>query len=316
MINWSSKWSLPPVPHTGLLGIGIDSDVSLNLDGLNFAADELIEHLRNENGKLLEQVAELRSEVASIRHALTRSTKDEEYSKYQNILMEENQKNKELSEEIERLRNLQRVGLCCSSKIDKNENGQLSTPGVAQVGRVDTSNASAISMARKRRRRSGPEEKEGASSQSVSGQVVLSRERESAKDLSKETLSSGILVNVQQAECCRRNIDSSGDDINDTSPASCLFQALVEFLVGMKLSAVREPDGKCISALHQSSGYSFSLTWVNKAAGEEMELLYRVQSLGTFERVAPEWMRDVLMFSTNMCPVFFERVSRVIKPHP
>lgn len=36
------------------------------------AADELIEHLRNENGKLLEQVAELRSEVASIRHALTR----------------------------------------------------------------------------------------------------------------------------------------------------------------------------------------------------------------------------------------------------
>ncbi|XP_034687265.1 uncharacterized protein LOC117915718 isoform X3 [Vitis riparia] len=275
------------------------------------AADELIEHLRNENGKLLEQVAELRSEVASIR-----STKDEEYSKYQNILMEENQKNKELSEEIERLRNLQRVGLCCSSKIDKNENGQLSTPGVAQVGRVDTSNASAISMARKRRRRSGPEEKEGASSQSVSGQVVLSRERESAKDLSKETLSSGILVDVQQAECCRRNIDSSGDDINDTSPASCLFQALVEFLVGMKLSAVREPDGKCISALHQSSGYSFSLTWVNKAAGEEMELLYRVQSLGTFERVAPGWMRDVLMFSTNMCPVFFERVSRVIKLHP
>ncbi|XP_059593603.1 uncharacterized protein LOC100854476 isoform X3 [Vitis vinifera] len=275
------------------------------------SADELIEHLRNENGKLLEQVAELRSEVASIR-----STKDEEYSKYQNILMEENQKNKELSEEIERLRNLQRVGLCYSSKIDKNENGQLSTPGVAQVGRVDTSNASAISMARKRRRRSGPEEKEGASSQSVSGQVVLSRERESAKDLSKETLSSGILVDVQQAGCCRRNIDSSGDDINDTSPASCLFQALVEFLVGMKLSAVREPDGKCISALHQSSGYSFSLTWVNKAAGEEMELLYRVQSLGTFERVAPGWMRDVLMFSTNMCPVFFERVSRVIKLHP
>ena len=64
------------------------------------------------------------------------------------------------------------------------------------------------------------------------------------------------------------------------------------------------------------AGYSFSLTWVNKAAREEMELLYQVQSLGTFERVAPEWMREVLMFSTSMCPVFFERVSRVIKLHP
>lgn len=36
------------------------------------AADELVEHLRNENGRLLEQVANLRSEVASIRHAFTR----------------------------------------------------------------------------------------------------------------------------------------------------------------------------------------------------------------------------------------------------
>ena len=35
------------------------------------AADELIEHLRNENERLLEQVANLRSEVASIRHAFT-----------------------------------------------------------------------------------------------------------------------------------------------------------------------------------------------------------------------------------------------------
>lgn len=64
------------------------------------------------------------------------------------------------------------------------------------------------------------------------------------------------------------------------------------------------------------AGYSFSLTWVNQAAGEEVELLYQVQSLGTFERVAPGWMREVLMFGTSMCPVFFERVSRVIKLHP
>ncbi|KAE8705735.1 BZIP domain class transcription factor [Hibiscus syriacus] len=42
----------------------------------------------------------------------------------------------------------------------------------------------------------------------------------------------------------------------------------------------------------------------NKTEVEEAELVYRVLSLGTFERVAPEWMRDAIMFSTNMCPVF------------
>ena len=60
-------------------------------------------------------------------------------------------------------------------------------------------------------------------------------------------------------------------------------------------------------------GYSFTLTWISKAPGEEAELLYHVLSLGTFERVAPEWMREDIMFSPTMCPIFFERVSHVIK---
>lgn len=60
------------------------------------------------------------------------------------------------------------------------------------------------------------------------------------------------------------------------------------------------------------AGYSFSLTWTNNSCGEG-ELVYHLSSLGTFERVAPEWMRETMMFSTSMCPVFFERVSRVIK---
>lgn len=64
------------------------------------------------------------------------------------------------------------------------------------------------------------------------------------------------------------------------------------------------------------TGLSFTLTWVNNSTGEEEEdeLLYKVESLGTFQRVVPEWMRDVIKFSTSMIPVFFERVSRVIKP--
>lgn len=63
------------------------------------------------------------------------------------------------------------------------------------------------------------------------------------------------------------------------------------------------------------TGYAFTLTWVKKEAEEEPELLYRVLTLGTFERVAPEWMRSVLMFSMRMWPIFLERVACVIKLH-
>lgn len=104
---------------------------------------------------------------------------------------------KELSEEIGRLQKLQREELCCSSKIDKNENGQLRTPRIALVGPEETSNATDISQTRKRRKHSWPVEKEGISSPSASGQVALPMQRESG-DLSRGTLSDGILVNVQQ----------------------------------------------------------------------------------------------------------------------
>jgi len=34
---------------------------------------------------------------------------------------------------------------------------------------------------------------------------------------------------------------------------------------------------------------------------EESELLYKVVLLGTFERVEPEWMREVVMFLAQAC---------------
>lgn len=48
---------------------------------------------------------------------------------------------------------------------------------------------------------------------------------------------------------------------------------------------------------------------------EVEEILYIVESLGTYERVAPEWMGEVIKFSTSMCPTFFERITGVIKLH-
>ncbi|XP_058199232.1 uncharacterized protein LOC131314538 isoform X2 [Rhododendron vialii] len=270
------------------------------------AADELIEHLRNENRRLHEQTNNLRSEAASIR-----SSTDEQKAEYQKLLKEEKQKNNQLSEEIERLRYLQREGLCCSAREGNIENGQLNMSARLQVG-SGILNGSDVNVTRKRRRHYGTSADITVAPYS-GDQLEHAPGRESASDLSKKTLSGGTDSVVDQAECCRRKINLSGGESNGTDPTNCMFHDLIEFLVSMKLSTIPRNDGRSISAVHQSSGYSFSLTFVNSKAGE-VELLYRVLSLGTFERVAPEWMKEeVLRFSTRMCPVFFQRVSHVIK---
>ncbi|XP_062082231.1 uncharacterized protein LOC133788690 [Humulus lupulus] len=271
------------------------------------ATEELVEHLRNENERLQSRVDELRSEVASVR-----VSKDEQCAEYQKLWMEEGQKNKVFSEEIVRLQKLQHESTF-GSKEDRNHR-QPSTPGSTQITLrelYDSSNRR-VTRSSKRRRYSGTET--GAAAPHGSGQDDAI-ERESTKDLHTETLPSGALENVQQAylpECCRRLIDKSGGDVNVEDASNCLFQALIEFLVGMKFS-VSQSEGICVSAEHQSSGYTFSLTWVNKADGNEVELQYNVLSLGTLERVAPQWMKEVIRFSTSMCPIFFGRVSRVVK---
>lgn len=268
------------------------------------AADKYIEFLRSENEKLCAQVNNLKSEVDSIR-----STSNEQCLHYQKLLMEENQKNKALSEEVETLQKLLQEGTASSSKDDNNDNMQLYTPEGAQP----TSGNQSKEKTRKRRRKFGSEsESECMITASSRGQDDAI-EGQSAKDLSKENVSWGALLNEQLPECCKRTIDTSGGGEHDSGPANCLFQALIEYLFGMKLSPYHESEGRCVSALHQSTGYSFSLTWVKSKDGEEFELLYRVLSLGTLERVALGWMMDEIMFSTSMCPIFFERISGVIK---
>ncbi|KAL6955684.1 hypothetical protein U1Q18_042459 [Sarracenia purpurea var. burkii] len=291
-------------------------------------ADELLEQLRNENSRLLSQINTLRGDVASIR-----SAKDQQLSEYQKLLMEENKKNtesliyvgpslsrmahttadKHLSEEIVRLRNRQCERLCCSSKADKTENVQLKMSEYLQV-ESGICNDLDVNVTRKRSRHHETAA-EIPFTLCAGDQLQHAPEGESASVLSKQIVSSGYGLKIDLPECCRRNINLSGDGANATGPANCMFHDLIECLVGMKLSTVALTDGICISAVHQSSGYSFSLTWVDKAGGEEMELLYRVLSLGMLERVAPVWMREVLMFSTSMCPIFFERLSRVIRLH-
>ncbi|XAR62365.1 hypothetical protein NMG60_11017097 [Bertholletia excelsa] len=269
------------------------------------AADELIEHLRNENDRLRTQINDLRSEVASVR-----SAKDEQHAEFQMLLVQENEKNKNLSEEIERLQNLQNGGLCCSGREDKTEYESLNMPANDQDS--DSFNAIDASVPRKRSRQCGSVA-EVMVTVCASDKLECAPVGESASNISKQVLSTGTGLITDQPECCRRIVDLSGG-VSNSSPTKCIYKDLMECLIGMELSAIIQTGGICISAVHQSSGYSFSLTWIKKA-GEEVDVVYRVISLGTFERVAPEWMREVVMFSMNMCPVFFERVSRVIKLH-
>ncbi|XP_059293348.1 uncharacterized protein LOC132046663 isoform X1 [Lycium ferocissimum] len=255
------------------------------------AADEMIEYLRNETDRLREQVNELRSEMTSMR-----SAKDEEKIQYQTLLMEENLKNKELRDEIQRLQQLDQEGTCFNGSSDKGESRQIICVGDSLPDAFDGS-----TIAKRKCRRQ--------SLVTLQDTVTLSPLEELPTRPEQPSTSS---FRYTEPACCRRNVDISGDGASDISPASCIFQDLVQWLVGMKFSTVTGNAELCILALHESSGLSFSLT-VTKNASTEPELVYRMLSLGTFERVAPEWMRDTIAFSSNMCPVFFQRVFRVIK---
>ncbi|XP_010246252.1 PREDICTED: uncharacterized protein LOC104589587 isoform X2 [Nelumbo nucifera] len=270
------------------------------------AAEELIDHLRKENERLRLQLSDLKDEVKSIR-----LSKERQYVEYQKLLMEENNKNKDLAEEVERLHNMPREQLCCITEGGNNDIAQIRSFQDPQVGPSDLSDQSTIKMPQKHSRHVGTQ-----TEVRFVPHASVQDEHDEVRELERDShlCDNGAPRNILLPECCRRDVAGLGG--SNTGAANCLFQALVECLVGMKFSAIIQTEGLSVSALHQSSGYSFSLTWVNKPAGEDAELLYRVASLGTFERVAPEWMREVMMFSTSMCPIFFERVSRVIKLHP
>ncbi|KAF8054035.1 hypothetical protein N665_1355s0017 [Sinapis alba] len=246
---------------------------------LNFvrASESLTEHLRSENQNLKVNVERLRDEITVIR-----STRDEELLESQKCLVEEERKNKALSEQVEKLKELISKGLPHSYTDQSGR--KRKTPESPQV------------TTRSMRKRSRQAEDNMVETDMVSPHVSIPHES------TTETLL------VSQPQCCKTTDDGS------STSAGCQFQALGEHLIGMKLSTKNEGERVCIVASHPSSGLSFTLTFVNNSTGEEDELLYKVESLGTFERVAPKWMRDVIKFNTSMIPVFFERVSRVIKP--
>lgn len=243
------------------------------------AADEMIEYLKSDNDKLHEQVDDLKNELASIR-----ASSDEQRTHFQKLLMHENQKSKELSEKISRLQNVEHKECSRNTSVEDTQG---------------------ISLERLTKKRKSIHISEGTSVPNVDIELDRPSDQLVCGDKGNGAPS------FQQPACCQRKTYSSGGDAADTSSFSCMFQYLIEFVVGLKVSPLTKNNEPSILVHHQSSGYSFSLTWITNSKGE-VELLYRASSLGTFERVAPEWMKETLMFSTTMCRVFFERVSRVV----
>lgn len=236
-------------------------------------AEELIAYLKNEKDTLDAQNSELRQELNSIR-----SAKDEEQEKYEQMLLKENMKNKELSEEIERLNR---------REFNSNNNNEIVPIIQVSSSPISLENSNKSTMRKRRMVVSEGDVAPGGDNQ---------HENEPQNDL-------------VQPKCCRRRL---GNSVNATDTSMCMFQELVETLLDLKFSISTESDDILMTAVHDSSGYTFNLGWVKNALGEE-ELIYKVSSLGTFERVAPEWMRDVMLFSKSMSRVFFKKVSAIMK---
>ncbi|PIA48271.1 hypothetical protein AQUCO_01400690v1 [Aquilegia coerulea] len=264
-------------------------------------AEEAMEHLRTENHELKAQLIELRDELISTR-----------YSKfeYQKLLNEERQKTKELSKEVERLQNLQQEGLVGNS-------GKRSTYNMRK--RKGNSNNAHV----------GSSGGTGVVSENIStGSLKKKKRLQGAVD---QTYERNQLISPLSSDSDRNSYGGSSSDDNrgllqENDPmrkpllsgdmgADFMLQTLVGSLTGLKLSFDKEAERLCLLAVHPSSGYSFSLKLLAKAAEEDAELLYHVFSLGTIERVAFEWMKEDIIFSLSMFPDFLLRISKVLGLH-
>ncbi|XP_050912304.1 uncharacterized protein LOC127127213 isoform X4 [Lathyrus oleraceus] len=156
-------------------------------------------------------------------------------------------------------------------------------------GDLNNSNNSSVRMTRKRMRQEHDALDKEAGFISCEFDEGNSVERESTQCFLKENASNKLM----ESSTSKVN-DQPGIDLQESGRSSWLAHALFEYTLG----------------------FSFSISWIGKTpgeeAGEDAELLYQVKSLGMLERVVPEWMTADIKFSPTMCPIFFERVSRVI----
>lgn len=97
--------------------------------------------------------------------------------------------------------------------------------------------------------------------------------------------------------------------------ANRLFQTLLQCMVGLKFTIVEEGNQLELSILQESSGYSFKLKCLyvedDPHFRENGELLYHTVSLGTLQKIAPAWMKEDIIFSIGQVNIFFDRILQV-----
>ncbi|KAK3159902.1 hypothetical protein QOZ80_1BG0052580 [Eleusine coracana subsp. coracana] len=111
----------------------------------------------------------------------------------------------------------------------------------------------------------------------------------------------------REFKCSRCPTCATGNGTNENFGAQMLH-TLLESLVCMKISLNKETEGFSFSACHEDTGYSFTLTWLE----QRNEWSYMVSSLGSLGSVA-DWMNQDIKFRMDMCPLFFQRISDIIK---
>ncbi|KAK4758166.1 hypothetical protein SAY87_019467 [Trapa incisa] len=259
------------------------------------AAEELIEHLRDENDGLRTKLNEL---ISSTRQGPKIISESLGFFLY-----------KQLTDEVEKLRGLQNKGVLSTVQNDGGVRAHPNNLVAAQNG-SDMSNGPET-RSRKRKRRMLFDINAGSDLSVPDNSIQEIVQEDSNNIFCKQNTIADDAQYSKQPSCCKRPIE----DLEDKSTCKCLFQVLIQHTLGLQFSVVSELAEVCISALHESSGYCFSLTWANENKLGELELRYAVKSLGTYERVAPDWMREAIKFSASMCPVFFSRLTRFIDVH-
>ncbi|XP_077231688.1 uncharacterized protein LOC143864763 isoform X2 [Tasmannia lanceolata] len=226
------------------------------------AAEDMIEHLKSENDRLRAQINDLTDQMAS-----NRSGKEYQYAEYQKLLIEETQKTKVLNEEVERLRNL--LPQSQSKSPSRGLQVKSSDLSIGSVGKkrvkpctrhfeihteeaevmVKETESDLLSIGSVGKKRLKPCTRH-FEIHTEEAEVIV---KETESDPSKRLSTNDSFESKHQPECCRRNNPSSGNGVNDTGHANCLFQNLLECIVGMKVCTVNQTEG-CLSVLHQSSG--------------------------------------------------------------
>ncbi|KAJ0982089.1 hypothetical protein J5N97_010344 [Dioscorea zingiberensis] len=257
------------------------------------ATEDMLGDLENENDRLRAQISSMQNQ----------------YDECQKLLFEERQKMREMSNEIGRLQDL------LTQRIYYNDAALSLSPHTSPASSRHISDCSPRNTVIRASpfgcssARSGDADKTSAEKKrqnSRTNQIDVHC-TEATTALCNNNQKELIMVGSFQPDCCRGNLMNSRKVYHN-----CLFQTFLEHVVGMEFSVRCQEQGVCFSVIHPMSGYKFSLSWIGCEDGREGELMYCVSSLGTLERVALDWMKEDMIFSMRMCPVFFEKISRVI----